>query len=142
MAEIAVELDEAKSGFPAVCAMTGGVADGAIPVRVERSLLRWGSPTVRIPMCQTAFRKWSLAQSVMVKVRIVSIVLVVVALGLSVRNPLGALVALVLAGVAMAISVRAEHKVQDLQPGIERSGNTITLVGIHPAFVRAVTDSR
>ena len=78
----------------------------------------------------------------MVKVRIVSIVLVVVALGLSVRNPLGALVALVLAGVAMAISVQAEHKVQDLQPGIERSGNTITLVGIHPAFVRAVTDSR
>ena len=89
MAEVTVPLRLAREGaLPPVCAMTGTSADGAIPIRVDRSLTRWRSPKVKIPLCKTAFRAWRRRQSVMVKTRFGAIALVVIALGFSARNAL------------------------------------------------------
>lgn len=93
---------------------------------------------MRIPLSNAAFRKWSIAQSIMVKVRIVAIILIIISLGLSAKNPLLAVMFLVAGGVAMAISVRAERKVQQLQPGVERAGRSLRLLGVHEQFAAAV----
>jgi len=139
VAEISVPLEAAQAGrFPPVCAMTGTPAAGAIPMRLERSFTRWRSPKVRIPLSTPAFKAWSRRQSVMVKARMAAIALVVVALGFSARNAFLALTALVLSGVVMAISLRAERSLADHEPGLSRSKGDLLLTGVHPNFVRAV----
>lgn len=139
MADVQVDLEVAEKGLlPSVCAMTGTRADGAIPVRLDRSMLRWNSPTVRIPLSKAAFRRWSIAQSVMVKVRIAAMALVLLALVLSARSPFAAVGFLVLGGLAMVVSVRAEQKVKEFQPELSRSGNSLHLHGVHENFARAV----
>lgn len=77
----------------------------------------------------------------MVKVRIAAMVSIVVALALSAKSPFMATGFLILGGVAMAISVRAEHKVKVFQPELSRSGGSLRLSGVHENFVRAVERS-
>ena len=139
MAEVTVPLRAAQNGeLPPVCAMTGGPADGAIPLRIDRSLTRWTSPKVRIPLCTPAFKAWRRRQSIMVKTRIGAIALVVVALGFSARNAFLALTALILSGVVMAVSLRVERSLTEHEPGLVRSREGLTLTGVHPEFARAV----
>lgn len=132
-------LAQAEAGrLPPVCAMTGAPAEGAIPVRLDRSLTRWRSPKVRIPLSTPAFKAWRRRQSLMLKARGVAIALVVVALAFSARNALIALTALILSGVVMAVSLRAERSVAEHLPGLTRSKGQLVLTGVDPGFVRAV----
>ena len=132
-------LAQAQAGeLPPVCVMTGAPADGAIPVRLDRSLTRWRSPKVRIPLSTPAFKAWHRRQSVMLKARMVAIALIVVALAFSARNAFIALAALVLSGVVMAISLRAERSLADHLPELSRSKGELVLSGVDPGFVRAV----
>jgi len=139
MAEVTVPLATAqRGGLPQVCAMTGTPADGAIPLRVDRSLTRWRSPKVRIPLSTPAFKAWSRRQSVMLKARVVSIAFIVVALAFSAKNAFAALAALTLAGVALAISLKAERSLAAHEPELSRSRGELHLAGVHPEFVRAI----
>lgn len=136
-------LAQAEAGrLPPVCAMTGAPAEGAIPVRVGRSLTRWRSPKVRIPLSASAFKAWRRRQSLMLKARGAAIALIVVALAFSARNALIALTALTLSGVVMAISLRAERSVAEHLPVCSRSKNQLVMTGVDPAFARAVEMER
>lgn len=139
MADVTVPLGQAEAGrLPPVCVVTGAPADGAIPIRVERSLTRWRSPKVRIPLSTPAFKAWNRRQSVMLKARMAAIALIVVALAFSARNAFIALGALVLSGVVMAISLRAERSLADHLPELSCSKGQLVLHGVDPAFVHAV----
>ena len=136
-------LARAEAGeLPPVCAMTGAPAEGAIPVRLGRSLTRWRAPKVRIPLSTPAFKAWRRRQSLMLKARGAAIALVVVALAFSARNAFIALAALILSGVVMAISLRAERSVAEHLPGCSQSRGELLLTGVAPGFVEAVESER
>lgn len=142
MAEVTVPLRIAQTGgLPPVCAMTGAPADGAVPLRVDRSPTRWRSPKVRIPLSDASFRSWRRRQSAMVKTRFAAIALVVVALGFSAKAAFIALTALVLSGLVMALSLKFERSVAEHQPGLRQTRAGLTLTGVHPEFVAAVEAS-
>ncbi len=137
-AEVTVPMRRAQSGFPAICAMTGGPADGAIPLPVGRSLTRWKSPIIRIPLSESMFVKWSRRQNIHIKARGIASLLTAVGVVLAFRAALPAFAVL---GVAIAIHLLdlwAERGAQQSRPEVERSGSNVVLRGVHPNFAEAV----
>lgn len=128
----------AQAGFPAICAMTGAEADGAIPLAVGRSLTRWKSPVLRIPLSEPIFVKWSRRQNIHIKARGIASLLTAVGVVVAFR---AALPAFAILGVAIAIHLLdlwAERGAQQSRPDVERSGPNVVLRGVHPGFAEAV----
>ena len=140
MAEVVLPLRVAQSGFPAICAVSGERADGAVPLRLERSWKRWNSPTLRVPLSDPVFKKWSTRRNIYIKARAVASVLTAIGILIAFRNgPLG------LAVVAGAVAVHlvdlwADRTTLDFQPAIERRGNDVALLGVHQHFADAVDE--
>lgn len=140
MAEVVLPLRDAANGLPAICAMTGERADGAMPVRVGRSLKQWSSPEVRIPLSNDMFMRWSRRQNIHIKARGLASVLTAVGVVIAFRN--GALAAgvLAVAVVVHLVDLWAERTAGDAQPHLERQGNALRISGVHEAFAKAVSE--
>lgn len=128
----------AQAGFPAICAMTGTQADGAIPLAVGRSLTRWKSPVISIPLSKPIFVRWSRRQNIHIKARGIASLLTAVGVVIAFRAALPAFAVL---GVAIAIHLLdlwAERGAQQSRPEVERTGSNVVLRGVHPRFAEAV----
>jgi len=140
---VTVDYADAEQGrLPAsMCVMTGGNADGLYPVRVDRSWTRWRARTIKLACSEPVFKKWVRLTRVMMRMRFVSIIIVVVALAFSSKNPLLAFGFLIGAGIALAVSIWAENSANALQPEIHRHGRQIELKNVHPRWAEAVDDA-
>jgi hypothetical protein len=141
MSEVVIPLQQAiEQGFPDICAITGGRADGAIPLRAGRSRTRWRSPLVRIPLSESVFRKWSRRQGIHIKARGIASVLTAVAVVITFRNSVLGVSILAVAVVIHLIDLWAERTSSEVQPKLERRGNDLAISDVHPRFAEAVAE--
>ena len=141
-AEVVVPLRVATEGLPAICAMTGNVADGAMPMRVGRSIKRWSSPQVRIPLSDHVFTRWSRRQNIHIKARGLASLLTAVGVVIAFRNATIAVMVLIVAIAVHLLDLWAERGAKDAQPVLERQGSDLKISGVHANFVDAVADSQ
>ena len=139
--EVAVPAKVALAGLPAICAMTGEQADGAIGVAVGRSLTRWRSPMVRIPLSEPVFVRWSRRENIHIKMRAVAMVLTAVGVAIAFRNGLLAVGVLTVAVAIHLIDLWAEKSARQSRPSVRRDGPNIVLSGVHKRFAAAVGES-
>lgn len=135
---VVVSLAVATKGLPDVCAITGKPADGAIPLKVGRSLTKWNAPVVRVPLSDSIFTRWSRRKNIHIKGRGIASALAVVGVAVAFRN--GALAVAILA-VALAIhlvDMWAERTANEVEPQLERQGGDVRISGVHENFVQAV----
>jgi len=140
MAAVGISLKTAQGGLPAICAMTGGRADGAMPVRVGRTMTRWSAPEVRIPLSESVFTQWSRRQSLHIKGRGIASVLTAVGVVLAFRATLPALAVLAVAVAIHLVDLWAERSVQNYRPDLKRNGSDLELRGVHDRFAQAVEE--
>lgn len=139
--EVVVPLTVAIGGLPAVCAITGDPADGAVPLRVGRSLTRWKAPIVRMPMSKPVFEKWSKRKNIHIKARGIASVLTAVGVVLAFRNAGLAAMVLAIAVAIHLIDLWAERTANDVEPQLERDGGNVRISGVHQAFAAAVAET-
>lgn len=140
MADVAIPLKVAQQGLPAICAVTGGRADGAMPIRVGRTLTRWNAPEVRIPLTDEVFKQWSRRQNLHIKGRTAFSVLTAVGVVLAFRAALPAFAVL---GVAIAIhlvDLWAERSAKKYRPDLDRSGSQLELRRVNDRFAEALLE--
>ncbi len=140
MADVALPLKTAQDGFPAICAMTGGRPDGAMPVSVGRTLTRWSAPEVRIPLTEEIFKQWSRRQSVHIKGRGVASVLTAVGVVLAFRATFPALAVIAVAIAIHLVDLWAERSVKSYRPDLKRNGSQLELRGVHDRFAEALVE--
>ena len=142
MADVTVPLRHAvEGGFPAICAISGGPADGAVALRVDRTWKRWNSPRVRVPLSEPIFDKWTMRQSIHIKARALASVLTAVGVVIAFRNGLLAISVLTVAIVIHLLDLWAERTTGHFQPTLERNGSELVLSGVHPRFAKAVEET-
>jgi hypothetical protein len=142
MAEVTLPLRQAvDEGFPAVCAVTGERADGAITLRVGRSWKRWGAPAVRIPLSEPVFKKWAARQNIHIKARALASVLTAIGVIIAFRNGLLALGVIAVAVVVHLVDLWAERSINDFQPTLEREAGVLMLAGVHERFAEVVRET-
>lgn len=139
--EVSLSLKAAQAGLPAICAMTGEGADGAIPVQVGRSVTRWRSPTVRIPLSEPVFKAWSRRENIHIKARGLASILTAVGVVLAFRSAGLALGVLAVAIAIHLLDLWAERGAAQSRPAIRREGPNIVLSGVHERFATAVNES-
>ena len=143
MAEVVVSLQQAIDGtLPHVCAISGEAADGAVPMKLGRSATKWRAPTVRIPLSEKVFRKWSRRQNVHIKARVLAAVLASLAVIVAFRNGLLGIAFLVASGAVHVLDLRSERAAVGLQPLLERHQDELHLSGVHESYVEAVEKAR
>ena len=140
MANVAPPLKTAQEGLPAICAMTGGRADGAMPVSVGRTLTRWSAPEVRIPLAEEIFTQWSRRQNLHIKGRGVASLLTAVGVVLAFRATLPALAILAVAVAIHLVDLWAERSVKKYRPELKRNGTQVELRGVHDRFANALVE--
>ena len=141
MAEVTIPLKHAQEGFPAICAMTGEVADGAISLPVGRSLTRWRSPVIRVPLSQPIFVRWSRRQNIHIKARGLASILTAVGVVVAFRNA-GLAIGILVAAIAIhLLDLWAERGASESRPVIEREGSNVRITGVHEAFATAVDET-
>lgn len=142
MADVVVPLRLATdSGFPAICAITGERADGAVSIRLDRSVTRWRSPTVRIPMSAPIFKKWSTRRNIYIKARAFASVLTAVGIIIAFRNGLLGLAVVAIALAVHLVDLWADRTTYNFQPVLERRGQDLALLGVHERFATAVSET-
>ena len=142
MAEVVVPMRLAtEKGFPAVCAMSGVRADGAVSIRVGRAWNRWNSPAVRIPLSEPVFKKWSTRQNIHIKARAVAAILTTVGVALAFRTAGLAIAVIAVAVLVHLVDLWAERTTGDYQPALERRGNELALLGVHERFAEVVRET-
>jgi hypothetical protein len=142
MAEVTVPLRHAvDEGFPAVCAITGDRADGAITLRVGRSWKTWGAPAVRIPLSEPVFKKWATRQNVHIKARALASVLTAIGVVIAFRSGLLALGVIAVAVAVHLVDLWAERSLNDFQPTLEREAGVLMLTGVHERFAEVVRET-
>ena len=140
--ELRVPLQAARDGrFPPVCAMTGEAADGAIPLKLDRSATKWKAHTVRVPLSEAVFKKWSRRRSVHIKGRAVAAVLASIAIVICFRNATLGLAVLAVAGLVHIADLWGERTSAALQPTLVREKDELLLQGVHPDFAEATEAS-
>ena len=138
---VTVPMAVALDGFPAICAITGRPADGAIPLRVNRSATRWKAQKIRIPMSEAVFSRWSSRRNIQIKARWFSALLTVVGIVVAIRNA-GLGIAILAGALAVhLVDLWAERSVGQLEPTIERVGGEVRVSGVHDAFAAAVRET-
>ncbi len=141
-ATVRVPLQAARDGrFPPVCAMTGNPADGAIPLKLDRSATKWKAHTVRVPLSEPVFKKWSRRRSIHIKGRAVAAVLASIAIVICFRNAALGLSVLAVAALVHIADLWGERTSAALQPALERDRDELVLHGVHPAFAEALDAS-
>ena len=140
MADVSIPLKTAQDGLPAICAMTGERADGAMALKVGRTLTRWKAPEVRIPLSEPVFKKWSQRQNVHIKGRGFASVLTAIGVVLAFRSPLAAIAVLAVAVAIHLVDLWAERSVSDLRPDLERHGSELYMRRVHPKFASALVE--
>jgi len=131
----------ATAGLPAVCAITGNRADGAVSLRVGRTMTRWNAPKVRIPLSEPIFKRWSSRKNIYIKARATASVLTAVAVAVAFRN--GALgIGILLVAIAVhLVDLWSNRQVMALEPQLERDGSDVRISGVHEAFAAAVAET-
>lgn len=140
MADVALPLKTAQDGFPAICAITGGGADGAMPISVGRTLTRWNASEVRIPLAEDIFKQWSRRQNLHIKGRGLASVLTAVGVVLAFRATLPALGILTVAIAIHLVDLWAERTVKKYRPDLKRNGSQLELRGVHDRFAQALVE--
>ena len=139
MAEVVLPLRfVTEKGLPSICAVTGERADGAVSLRLDRSWKRWSSPTVKVPLSDPIFRKWSTRQNVYIKARALASVLTAVGIVIAFRNGLLGLAVVAVALAVHLVDLWADRTTSDFQPVLERRGQDLALLGVHQHFADAV----
>lgn len=136
--EVVIPMKAAMAGLPAVCAITGGSADGAMPVRVGRSITRWNAPVVRVPLSEPVFNRWSKRKNLHIKARAFASVLTAVAIVITFRNSAIGIGVLAVAILIHLVDLWAERQVGQLEPELKRQGSDLTISGVHAKFAKAV----
>jgi hypothetical protein len=137
--EVRMPMQAARDGrFPPVCAMTGTPADGAIPLKLDRSATKWKAHTVRIPLSEAIFKKWSRRRSVHIKGRVVAAVLASIAIVICFRNAGLGLSILAVAGLVHVADLWGERTSAALEPTLARERDELVLHGVHPDFAAAM----
>ncbi len=141
MAEVVLPLRLAtETGLPAICAVTGERADGAVSLRLDRSWKRWSSPTVKVPLSDPIFKKWSSRRNVYIKARALASVLTAVGIVIAFRNGLLGLTVVAVALAVHLLDLWADRTSYDFQPVLERRGQDLALLGVHQHFADAVDE--
>lgn len=140
MVDVAIPLKVAQEGLPAICAITGGRADGAMPVQVGRTLTRWSAPEVRVPLSEEIFTKWSRRQNLHIKGRGFASVLTAVGVVLAFRATLPALGVLAVAIAIHLVDLWAERSVKDYRPDLRRNGTQLHIRRVHKRFAEALIE--
>jgi len=140
MGDVSIPLSTAQEGFPAICAVTGQRADGAMPIKVGRTLTRWSAPEVRIPLSEEIFTKWSRRQNIHIKGRGIASALTAVGVVMAFRATLPALAVLAVAVAIHLVDLWAERTVKDFRPDLERKGTALHLRRVHHRFANAVLE--
>lgn len=140
-AEVVVPLATATKGLPAICAITGGTADGAIPLRVGRSITKWKAPVVRMPMSEAIFTRWSRRKGIHIKARAIASVLTAIAVVLTFRSPTVGLSVLAVAIAAHLVDLWAARTSSAVEPRLERQGHDVRISRVHRAFADAVAQT-
>lgn len=141
MAEVVLPLRlVTETGLPAICAVTGERADGAVSLRLDRSWKRWSSPTVKVPLSGPIFKKWSSRRNVYIKARALASVLTAVGIVIAFRNGLLGITVVAVALAVHFVDLWAERTTYDFQPVLERRGQDLALLGVHQDFADAVDE--
>lgn len=140
MAGVSIPLKTAQDGLPAICAITGGRADGAIPMQVGRTLTRWKAPEVRVPLSEEIFTKWSRRQNIHIKGRGFASLLTAVGVVLAFRATLPALAVLAVATAIHLVDLWAERAVKDYRPDLQRDGSSLEVRRVHERFATALVE--
>lgn len=121
--------------------MTGASADGAISLPVGRSVTRWRSPVIRIPLSKPVFARWSRRQNIHIKARGLASILTVIGVVIAFRNATLALSILVVAIVVHLLDLWAQRGAAASRPLVERDGPNVRISGVHDNFVDAVNST-
>ena len=140
MAEVSLPLREAQAGLPTVCAITGNQAHGAVSMRVGRTWTRWNSPSVKVPLSEPVFVKWSRRKNIHIKARAIASVLTAVAIVLTFRTALVGLAVLAVAVAVHLVDLWADRTGKQFQPELLREGSTLELRGVHDRFAEAIVE--
>ncbi len=139
MAEVVIPLRLAtETGLPAICAITGERADGAVSLRLDRSWTRWTSPMVKIPMSDPIFKKWATRRNIYIKARAFASVLTALGIVVAFRNGLLGVAIVAVALAVHLVDLWADRSTNDFQPVLERRGQDLALCGVHQRFADAV----
>lgn len=139
MVDIVVPLRVAtETGLPAICAITGERADGAVSLRLDRSWKRWTSPTIKVPLSAPIFKKWSSRRNIYIKARAVASALTAIGIVVAFRNGFLGLSIVAVALAVHLIDLWADRTTYDFQPVLERRGQDLALRGVHQRFADAV----
>lgn len=140
MAGVSVDLKTAQKGLPAICAMTGERADGAVPMKIGRSWVRWTSPSVAVPLSEPVFRRWSQRQNIHIKARAVASALTAIGVVIAFRNGLLAAGVLAAAVAIHLVDLWAERTGKQARPDLLREGATVQFARVHDRFAEAVVE--
>ncbi|MGI9605542.1 MAG: hypothetical protein ACR2P0_05325 [Acidimicrobiales bacterium] len=137
--EVRVPLADAEAGrLPAICAISGKKAGGAAPMRLSRSLRHPGGKTIRVPLSDAVFTRWSRRQNIHIKARTFASILTALAVVVAFRNGFLAIGFLAAAVAVHLLDLWAERTSRDLRPEAEREKDQVVLRGVHPRFIDAV----
>ncbi len=140
-ASVVVPLAIATQGLPAICAITGHAADGAIPLRVGRSLTKWRAPVVRVPLSEEIFTKWSRRKNIHIKGRGLASIVTAAGVVVAFRNGLLAAAILAVAVAIHLVDLWAERTANAVEPQLERQGSDVRISGVHESFAKAVSQT-
>lgn len=140
MAGVAVDVKTAQGGLPAICAMTGERADGAVSMKVGRSWTRWRSPSVQVPLSEPVFKRWSRRQNIHIKARGLASALTAIGVVLAFRNGLLAVAVLAVAIAIHLLDLWAERTGGEARPDLSRHGATLHMERVHERFATAVVE--
>lgn len=140
MDAVTIPLKVAMDGLPAICAITGSRADGAMAMKVGRTATKWRSPEVRVPLSEEIFVKWSRRQNVHIKGRGLASVLTAVGVVLAFRATVPALAMIAVAIAIHLVDLWAERSVKAYRPDLERDGSDLVLRGVHANFAEALVE--
>ncbi len=140
MAGVAIDIKTAQAGLPAICAMTGERADGAVSMKAGRTWARWRSPGVQVPLSEPVFKRWSRRQNIHIKARGVASALTAVGVVLAFRNGALAVAVLTVAVAIHLVDLWAERTGGESRPDLSRHGAMVHLERVHERFATAVVE--
>jgi len=118
--------------------MTGERADGAVAMRVGRSWSRWRSTSIKVPLSEPVFKRWSRRQNIHIKARGVASVLTALGVILAFRNATIAIAILAVAVGIHLVDLWAERTGGEARPDLERDGANLHFRRVHERFAQAV----
>ncbi len=133
-----MSLDAARRGLPSTCAISGGVAHGAVTMKTPRSSRHPRVHAIKVPLSEEIFTRWSKRERLHIRARWFAAIATAIAIVIVMRNTGLGLAVLVGAIAIHLVDLWARKQSDALRPKLRRDGGDVVLDGVHPEFARAV----